>query len=132
MLGGSAASNRPAVSTAQQTLPVNIMTPAEMNNKDQLFTCGQTVRTFGRLMEYRIHDNMMTLSFENQSVSVNTELLGVFDYRIGSQYQAYGEMDLDYRGCYVMKARILRNVDGMDLKTYSQVVKQLKSTPFNF
>jgi hypothetical protein len=103
----------------------------------------------GRLEEYNVHCNLATVHRSNSTITittttttetpsmtsslvvmVDTSLLGVFDYRIGSWYKWYGELSFASNGAFindetapVLKARILWCVDGMDLALYDRCVQ---------
>lgn len=56
-----------------------------------------------------------------QKLHVRTDLIENFPYKIGSLFQFIGEYRRSVDGRF-LKARIARNVDGLDFKLYKQAV----------
>ncbi|KAL2911143.1 hypothetical protein HK105_209391 [Polyrhizophydium stewartii] len=86
---------------------------------------GDTVRTLGRLRDLDVHTNTARIELDGNELLADTELLGVFDYRIGAMYQWLGELveaDAAGRRPLRLRARILRAATDLDVKLFEQAL----------
>eukprot|EP00455_Lapot_gusevi_P001666 TRINITY_DN10638_c0_g1_i1.p1 TRINITY_DN10638_c0_g1~~TRINITY_DN10638_c0_g1_i1.p1 ORF type:complete len:116 (+),score=13.39 TRINITY_DN10638_c0_g1_i1:57-404(+) len=87
---------------------------------------GASVRIFGKLVEHDIGTCSLIIEHNNAQLQVNTELLDAsIGLRVGSLYQFIGEISTQHNEM-VLKPRIVRNIDGMDLKLYDQALKIMR------
>ncbi|EGF78528.1 hypothetical protein BATDEDRAFT_90687 [Batrachochytrium dendrobatidis JAM81] len=85
---------------------------------------GQTVRVLGRLKDYNVHKNIVQAEYKGQCMSIDTTLLGIFDYKLGSLYQWIGELaSFTGHGGIILHARILRNMDELDTALFEDTLK---------
>jgi len=82
---------------------------------------GASLRVLGRLVSFDPASNTAVIEHDKHQLLINTELLDSFSYRVNSLFQFIGEYDVSVSGDFV-KARIARNVDGMDLKLFEKAL----------
>ncbi|CAK4082346.1 unnamed protein product [Aphanomyces euteiches] len=85
-------------------------------------TLHRSVRVTGRLESYNANKAMATITFQNSTIVVSTELLVNFEFVIGSLYQFIGETYSD-EGKLQLRARVGRNVDGLDIQMFMDALK---------
>ncbi|KAJ3034926.1 hypothetical protein HDV00_004536 [Rhizophlyctis rosea] len=100
---------------------------------------GETVRVLGKLLAFDPVNNMAQIEHAHTNLVVDTSLLGNFSHRNKSLLQFIGELDdwvvparqqmpsspaTHAGGEYViLRARIVRNVDGLDLTLYDKALQ---------
>ncbi|XP_071940273.1 CST complex subunit TEN1 isoform X2 [Coffea arabica] len=77
------------------------------------------------LQEYDIETAIASIVEGNASLKIDTQHLKV-NLRIGSLYQFIGELLIDPSNQAILRARVGRNVDGMDLNLYHQSLQLLR------
>jgi len=82
------------------------------------------LRLYFRLDRHNCSQSKATLCDPQSSTSLqlDTRLIEPFDARIGSLFQVIGELECGDTNQVVLKARVIRCVDGMDLIMYRRVV----------
>ncbi|CAL8328947.1 unnamed protein product [Lota lota] len=92
---------------------------------------GESVRTFGRLMNYQPEESKATLTTQHASaqhkVIVHTLFVEPFNAIIGAQYMVLGEIENSEGGGVVIRARVLNCVDGVNLALFQIAVNQQRS-----
>ncbi|OQR90567.1 hypothetical protein THRCLA_22535 [Thraustotheca clavata] len=82
----------------------------------------RSVRVTGRLDSFDASQRTASISFQNSSMKVTTELLSNVELNLGSLYQFIGET-YEQNGELRLKARIGRNVDGLDIQMFLDALK---------
>ncbi|XP_048222386.1 CST complex subunit TEN1 [Perognathus longimembris pacificus] len=89
---------------------------------------GASVRTFGRLCLYDMAQSRATLRAQHGSdqhqVLVCTRLVEPFQAQVGSLYLVLGELEHQKDGGFVVKARVLTCVEGMNLPLLERAVQE--------
>ncbi|XP_062894347.1 CST complex subunit TEN1 isoform X3 [Mobula hypostoma] len=89
---------------------------------------GSAVRTFGRLTDYDAEISKADLSVHHNSIDyhlrVLTSLVEPFEVQIGAKYLVLGEMETTTGNVPVIQARLLINVDGVDLPLLERAVQE--------
>jgi hypothetical protein len=84
-----------------------------------------------RLSLYNVNSNLALIETHTSNLLIDTSLLGVFPHRLKSLYQFIGELQPlpdKEKGQFPtaprlqLKARIIRNVDGIDTALYDKVL----------
>nr|XP_004655745.1 CST complex subunit TEN1 [Jaculus jaculus]XP_045014294.1 CST complex subunit TEN1 [Jaculus jaculus]XP_045014295.1 CST complex subunit TEN1 [Jaculus jaculus]XP_045014296.1 CST complex subunit TEN1 [Jaculus jaculus]XP_045014297.1 CST complex subunit TEN1 [Jaculus jaculus]XP_045014298.1 CST complex subunit TEN1 [Jaculus jaculus]XP_045014299.1 CST complex subunit TEN1 [Jaculus jaculus] len=87
---------------------------------------GGTLRTFGKLCLYDMACSRVTLTAEHTSgkhqVLVCTKLVEPFQAQVGSLYMVLGELEHEEDGGFLVKARVLTCVEGMNLSLLERAV----------
>lgn len=108
---------------ADQTLkPGKILHVNEIIQKG-LSIRGQSVRVMGRLES---ESGCTNISYNGQKLAVDVSKILGTTLRDGSLFQLIGEMDSEYtegQQELVLRARVARNVDGLDEQLYLQVLE---------
>ncbi|CAI9119041.1 OLC1v1020695C2 [Oldenlandia corymbosa var. corymbosa] len=82
--------------------------------------------TVCRLQEYDLETAIASLVEANSSLKIDTQHLKV-NLRVGSLYQFIGELLVNSdNNEAILRARVGRNVDGMDLNLYHQSLQLLR------
>ncbi|KAJ1725052.1 hypothetical protein LPJ53_000701 [Coemansia erecta] len=114
-----------------------ICTDAEQQQQQQL--AGQTVRLTGTLLWYDPRAEQALVADGSDGVLVDTRLLGVGRFAAGQTYQVIGRIDradrpaqqdaVDVRwsGRVVLRARVARAVDGLDVEAYRRAVVAMRA-----
>jgi hypothetical protein len=85
---------------------------------------GQSFRLIGTLNHIDATENRAQIEHRGRLLDVDTTLLGQFPFHIGSLFQFIGEMNYDeFSKKLVLKARVGRNIDGLDMGLYEQALK---------
>ncbi|RKO93863.1 telomere-capping, CST complex subunit-domain-containing protein [Blyttiomyces helicus] len=100
-----------------------ILNIAEILSQDTA-RLASTVRVLGKLISYDVPTNIAVIEHGGERLLVDVTLLGDFPHRLKSLLQFIGELE-DHAphaggGSVVLRARIVRNVDGLDLKLFEQ------------
>ncbi|RUS22041.1 telomere-capping, CST complex subunit-domain-containing protein [Endogone sp. FLAS-F59071] len=94
---------------------------------DSQHMIGRSVRVNGTLLEYDAHANRAVIEHEGARLLVDTSLLGVFPHRERSLFQWIGEISVSDEHTaaapLILRARVVRNIDGLDLRLYEQAVR---------
>uniref|UniRef100_A0A8C2YU18 CST complex subunit TEN1 n=1 Tax=Chinchilla lanigera TaxID=34839 RepID=A0A8C2YU18_CHILA len=89
---------------------------------------GGALRTFGRLCLYDMMQSRVTLTAQHGSdqhqVLVCTKLVEPFQPQVGSLYMVLGDLEHHDDGGSVVKARVLTCVEGMNLYTLEQAIRE--------
>ncbi|KAJ2336090.1 hypothetical protein GGI00_001025 [Coemansia sp. RSA 2681] len=105
---------------------------------------GRTVRVTGTLHSYSPKTDRAALVDGQSLLLVDTKLLGVHQYHIGQTYQLIGVVvasaqeggeeppkdlleDVRYSLDIVLQARVVREVDGLDMAIYRKAVAMLRA-----
>ncbi|ORZ24553.1 telomere-capping, CST complex subunit-domain-containing protein [Absidia repens] len=81
-----------------------------------------SIRVLGRLIDYHAARNTATMVSKNASLRLNTELVEIY-VRDTCLVQCIGEVHYDQNiGQLVLKPRILRNMDIVDIDIYEKTV----------
>ncbi|KAJ3047092.1 hypothetical protein HK097_000244 [Rhizophlyctis rosea] len=100
---------------------------------------GETVRVLGKLLSYDPHHSLAQIEHASKTLTIDTTLLGDFPYRVKSLLQFIGVLE-DWRppvqhklqttptkhagnGHVILQAKIMRNVDGLDLTLYDKALQ---------
>nr|XP_026260571.1 CST complex subunit TEN1 [Urocitellus parryii] len=87
---------------------------------------GGILRTYGRLCFYDVTQSRVTLRAQHGSdqhqVLVCTKLVEPFQAQVGSLYVVLGELEHEEDGGYVVKARLLTCVEGINLPSLEQAI----------
>ncbi|XP_022001992.1 CST complex subunit TEN1 isoform X1 [Helianthus annuus] len=99
----------------------------ELNSSSPHFKDGASLRVTGKLQEYNVETAIAVIADGGATLAVDTQHLRL-NLRVGSLYQFIGELSIqphnEFQG--ILKARVGRNVDGMDLNLYQQSLKLLR------
>ncbi|XP_069849067.1 CST complex subunit TEN1 [Dipodomys merriami] len=89
---------------------------------------GGTLRTFGRLCLYDMTQSRVTLRAQRGSdqhqVLVCTRLVEPFQAQVGSLYMVLGELEHQKDGGFLVKARVLTCVEGMNLPLLEKAIQE--------
>ncbi|KAL3829356.1 hypothetical protein ACJIZ3_018158 [Penstemon smallii] len=102
-----------------------LVTLQELNPSSSNFKQGASFRVTGKLQEYNLETAVATIVDEGASLKVDTQYLKL-NLRAGSFYQFIGELHIEPDNEAILKARVGRNVDGMDLNLYRQSLQLLR------
>lgn len=91
-------------------------------------TIDTTVRIVGkyfifiknRLIEYDLSEQYLVLEHQKSKINVDTTYLGDFKHIIGNYYSVLGHV-VDG---FILKARLIRNVQGLDISVYETVLEK--------
>nr|GLL42251.1 CST complex subunit TEN1 [Ipomoea trifida] len=103
-----------------------LVTLQELNPSSPFFMQGASLRVTGKLQEYNVETDSAVISNGNASLRIDTERLNI-SIRPGSIYQFIGELHIGPSDEAILKARVGRNVDGMDLNLYHQSLQLLRN-----
>lgn len=86
---------------------------------------GQAVCVTGRLKEHDVINCLAKLTDPQTKADlhVNTVLIEPFDARFGSLFQMIGELENRGSNSVVLKARVVRCVDGIDMILYRKALE---------
>ncbi|XP_031736410.1 CST complex subunit TEN1 isoform X2 [Cucumis sativus] len=79
-----------------------------------------------RLVEYSVETAIAIIVDGNVNLKIDTQHLIELSIRIGSIYQFIGELLVQSDNEAILKARVGRNVDGIDLNLYHQSLQLLR------
>lgn len=102
-----------------------LVTLEELRPSSPHFQNGTSIRVIGKLLEYTVETAIAVVADGNATLKIDTQLVKL-NYRLGSIYQFIGELLLESDNEPLLKARVGRNVDGIDLNLYRQSVQLLK------
>lgn len=93
--------------------------------EDKMSLHGRSVCITGRLTEHQVSDCVAKLmDLQNKSVvCIDTSLIEPFDARFGSLFQMIGEIGCGKENNIVLKARVVRCVDGLDMSLYRKAIE---------
>ncbi|KAI8818896.1 telomere-capping, CST complex subunit-domain-containing protein [Fimicolochytrium jonesii] len=93
-----------------------------------------SVRVLGTLIAYDSNNSLALIEYGKARLVVDTALLGPFRHRLRTLLQFIGDVECDWRPPnrvsfdppnvgVVVRARIVRNVEGLDVRLYEQAMK---------
>lgn len=97
----------------------------ELKPSSPQFQNGESLRVTGKLTDYSAETAVAVIADGSATLKIDTQHLNL-NYRLGSIYQFIGELFLVSDTEPLLKARVGRNVDGMDLNLYYQSLQLLK------
>ncbi|KAL2922975.1 CST complex subunit TEN1 [Bienertia sinuspersici] len=97
----------------------------ELNPSSPLFQNGASLRVTGKLLDYAVVTAVAVIADGSATLMIDTQHLKM-NFRVGSIYQFIGELFLESDRQPILRARVGRNADGMDLNLYRQSLKLLK------
>ncbi|KAK6161059.1 hypothetical protein DH2020_004440 [Rehmannia glutinosa] len=102
-----------------------LVTLQELNPSSPNFKQGASFRVTGKLQEYNLETSIAVIVDGDASLKVDTQHLKL-NLRSGSIYQFIGELHIEPSNEAILKARVGRNVDGLDINLYRQTLRLLK------
>ncbi|WOH15876.1 hypothetical protein DCAR_0935422 [Daucus carota subsp. sativus] len=102
-----------------------LVTLEELTSASQHFKEGASLRVTGKLQDYNVETAIAIINDGAATLKVDTQHLKI-NFRMSSIYQFIGELHFDSPDEVVLKARVGRNVDGIDLNLYHQSIKLLQ------
>ncbi|KAH6831882.1 telomere-capping [Perilla frutescens var. hirtella] len=97
----------------------------ELNPSSPNFKQGASFRVTGKLQEYDLETAVAVIVDGDASLKVDTQYLKL-NLRPGSLYQFIGELHIEPNNEAILKARVGRNVDGLDTNLYHQTLQLLR------
>nr|XP_043630652.1 CST complex subunit TEN1 [Erigeron canadensis] len=97
----------------------------EFNSSSPHFKQGASLRVTGKLQKYSVETAIAIIADGSATLAVDTQHLRL-DLHVGSLYQFIGELWIQPSNEGILKARVGRNVDGMDLNLYHESLKLLR------
>ncbi|KAH6808659.1 telomere-capping [Perilla frutescens var. frutescens] len=97
----------------------------ELNPSSPNFKQGASFRVTGKLQEYNLETAVAVIVDGDASLKVDTQYLKL-NLRPGSLYQFIGELHIEPNNEAILKARVGRNVDGLDTNLYHQTLQLLR------
>ncbi|KMS94799.1 hypothetical protein BVRB_015210 [Beta vulgaris subsp. vulgaris] len=97
----------------------------ELKPSSPHFQNGASLRVTGKLLDYNVETAVVVIVEGSATLNIDTQYVKL-NYRVGSIYQFIGELSFELENQPILKARVGRNVDGMDLNLYRQSVRLLK------
>ncbi|KAL2464163.1 hypothetical protein Fot_52119 [Forsythia ovata] len=97
----------------------------ELNPSSPYFKQGASIRVTGKLQEFNVEVAVAVLVDGSATLKVDTQHLNL-NLHMSSIYQFIGELQIDASNEAILKARVGRNVDGMDLNLYRQSLQLLR------
>lgn len=105
----------------------------------------KTVRVTGTIHSYDPNSDIVALVDGQHMLLIDTRLLGVLQYHLGQAYQLIGQLvepealgennelvhdgveeDVRYSSRVILKAKVARQVDGLDMAVYRKAVTELR------
>ncbi|XP_057475424.1 CST complex subunit TEN1-like [Actinidia eriantha] len=102
-----------------------LVTLQELNSASPHFKQGASLRVTGKLQEYSFENAVALIIDGNAMLKIDTQHLNI-NLRVESIYQFIGELLIEPNNEAILKARVGRNVDGIDLNLYHQSLKLLR------
>ncbi|KAG8370466.1 hypothetical protein BUALT_Bualt14G0119800 [Buddleja alternifolia] len=96
------------------------LTPSSPNFKQ-----GASFRVTGKLQEYNLETAIAVIVDEGASLKIDTQHMKL-NLRPGSIYQFIGELHIEPNNEAILKARVGRNVDGLDINLYRHSLQLLR------
>ncbi|CAA0817531.1 Unknown protein [Striga hermonthica] len=97
----------------------------ELSPSSPNFKHGASFRVTGKLQDYDLETAIAVIVDEGASLKVDTKHLNI-NIRSGSIYQFIGELHIEPNNEAILKARVGRIVDGLDINLYNQTLQLLK------
>ncbi|KAJ9536958.1 hypothetical protein OSB04_029691 [Centaurea solstitialis] len=97
----------------------------ELDSSSIHFKQGASLRVTGKLQEYNVETAIAVIADGGATLLVDTQHLRL-NLREGSIYQFIGELSIQPNNEGLLKARVGRNVDGIDLNLYHQSLKLIR------
>ncbi|XP_030459884.1 CST complex subunit TEN1 [Syzygium oleosum] len=98
----------------------------ELRPPSPLFADGASLRVLGKLQEYSVETTVAIIVDAGASLKIDTQHLRDLHFRVGSIYQFIGELQVQPDNEAVLRARVGRNVDGLDLNLYYQSLQLVR------
>uniref|UniRef100_A0A5B7AEV1 CST complex subunit TEN1 n=1 Tax=Davidia involucrata TaxID=16924 RepID=A0A5B7AEV1_DAVIN len=102
-----------------------LVTLQELNSSSPHFKQGASLRVTGRLQDYSVEIAVAVIVDRSATLKIDTQHLSL-NLRVGSIYQFIGELQIQPNNEVILKARVGRNVDGIDLNLYRQSLQLLR------
>lgn len=102
-----------------------LVTLEELKPSSPHFQNGASLRATGKLLNYTVETAIAVIADGSATLKIDTQHLKL-NCRLGSIYQFIGELSLECDNQPLLKARVGRNVDGIDLDLYRQSLQLLK------
>lgn len=102
-----------------------LVTLQELDSGSPHFKQGASLRVTGKLQEFNLESAIAIIIDGGATLKIDTQHLSL-NFRVGSIYQFIGELRIQPDNEGVLKARVGRNVDGMDLNLYHQSLQLLR------
>ncbi|KAK3418681.1 hypothetical protein EUGRSUZ_H03266 [Eucalyptus grandis] len=102
------------------------VTLKELRPPSPLFADGASLRVLGKLQEYSVETTIAMIVDGDASLKIDTQHLRDLSFRVGSMYQFIGEIQIQPDNEAVLRARVGRNVDGLDLNLYYQSLQLVR------
>ncbi|KAJ3150402.1 hypothetical protein HDU89_003183 [Geranomyces variabilis] len=109
---------------------------SEIQRPSRQFGNQVSVRVLGRLVDFDPIHNLALIEHRGASLAIDAALLGPFHHRIKALLQFIGEVERNWTppetlpfqlgpGAHhpILRARIARNVDGLDVPLYEQALE---------
>ncbi|KAJ0013592.1 hypothetical protein Pint_19694 [Pistacia integerrima] len=103
-----------------------LVTLPELNPSSQFFEEGASLRVTGKLQEYSVETAIAIIADGSAILKIDTQHLRDLSFRVGSIYQFIGELHIQLDNEAILRARVGRNVDGLDLNLYHQSLQLLR------
>ncbi|CAK9153593.1 unnamed protein product [Ilex paraguariensis] len=97
----------------------------ELSSSSPHFKQGASLRVTGKLQEYTVETAIAVIVDGNVRLKIDTQHMKL-NFRVGSTYQFIGELLFEPSDEAILKARVGRNVDGIDLNLYKQSLQLLR------
>ncbi|KAI3440477.1 uncharacterized protein J3R85_003552 [Psidium guajava] len=110
-------------STVESGAPVSLK---DLRPPSPLFADGASLRVLGKLQEYSVETAVAVIVDGDASLKIDTQHLRDLSFRAGSIYQFIGELRIQPDNEAVLRARVGRNVDGLDLNLYHQSLQLVR------
>ncbi|XP_044476694.1 CST complex subunit TEN1 [Mangifera indica] len=103
-----------------------LVTLLELNPSSQFFEEGASLRVTGKLQEYSVETAIAIIADGSAVLKIDSQHLRDLSFRVGSIYQFIGELHIQPDNEAILRARVGRNVDGLDLNLYNQSLQLLR------
>uniref|UniRef100_A0A5B7AFQ5 CST complex subunit TEN1 n=1 Tax=Davidia involucrata TaxID=16924 RepID=A0A5B7AFQ5_DAVIN len=102
-----------------------LVTLHELNSSSPHFKQGASLRVTGKLQDYSVETAIAVIVDGSANLKIDTQHLSI-NLRVGSIYRFIGELLIQPNNEAMLKARVGRNVDGIDLNLYHQSLQLLR------
>jgi CST complex subunit TEN1 len=75
------------------------------------------------LTAYDALQNRAVIEYKNAHITIDTSFLDVFQHKINALFQFIGEIEKDDRLGVILKARVIRCVEGLDVNLWEQALE---------
>ncbi|KAI4301741.1 hypothetical protein L6164_034988 [Bauhinia variegata] len=98
----------------------------DLHPSSPFFKDKASLRVVGKLCEYSAETAIATVADGNVTLKVNVQHLRDLTFQVGSVYQFIGEFLIQPNNEGILRARVGRNVNGIDLNLYHQALLLLR------